>query len=606
MVSKIDIPMGGMNPARLYLAKIRDGISIDLPEIDPDFVDKCALAKTAKDMVNAAQKKVDTLSKEKPVDEEALKLAKLELEDATNLFQKELGDCQEAARGTLAKIQHFLSPSYDDKDLLLWIILHSGNPKRLAQWIAESNERTDPMERLLNDPELQRQFLEAGGAVKGNYGRCMEIYEALENQSNDNPLMRRMVTAIALSHADGICEFKTQNVLDPTSRYLHYEQAYLLGELDPNFSSFSTWELRHVVDNDATDDVIGWGRQSLMNYRPDICIGEEEGSVWQYCRIVRTDVGYRNPDWWSQPVTYEQILSGGGKCGPRAWYGRFICKSFGIPTWGCRQPGHAAMARWTKDGWMTCLGAGFPYSWWENTKGNDFYLETQARAAVPSDRTYMEQVLRLEWFALFKKENYALVADGVPDPSAPYFSLSMLNRKLLCENNQKRKREIDREVVSKLSLIRAADVLKEEIRLTGESQYIIPAVECSSPEKPTKDVLFLKSFLGGQQLYIQGTAVITYTLGAFLIPQKPTPYKLSCLVSTVHRGEKPLKVVVSSGKSSQVEYDLEMPYTKGMWTETEPILIDLGGAGLENTTLSLNRQSNDFGIALKHLVLERQ
>ena len=39
--------------------------------------------------------------------------------------------------------------------------------------------------------------------------------------------------------------------------------------------------------------------------------------------------------------------SGGGKGDPRTWYGRrLICRAFGIPTWGCRQPCHAVMTRW--------------------------------------------------------------------------------------------------------------------------------------------------------------------------------------------------------------------------------------------------------------------
>jgi hypothetical protein len=74
------------------------------------------------------------------------------------------------------------------------------------------------------------------------------------------------------------------------------------------------------------------------------------------------------------------------KSGPRAWFGRFMCKAFGIPTWGVRQPGHAAMSHWTSKGWLICLGAAWKVSSWDERRysgrnkahrsGPDFLLET--------------------------------------------------------------------------------------------------------------------------------------------------------------------------------------------------------------------------------------
>jgi hypothetical protein len=61
----------------------------------------------------------------------------------------------------------------------------------------------------------------------------------------------------------------------------------------------------------------------------------------RYVEIVRSDVLHKTPDWYKEHKTFDQIFSGGGACGPRAWAGRFICKAFGIPTFGVKQPGHA-------------------------------------------------------------------------------------------------------------------------------------------------------------------------------------------------------------------------------------------------------------------------
>ena len=52
-------------------------------------------------------------------------------------------------------------------------------------------------------------------------------------------------------------------------RYLHYEKAFLAGELDPAFKNLTAWEYRMVVDCDEPDEMLAWGREMLRNYRPD-------------------------------------------------------------------------------------------------------------------------------------------------------------------------------------------------------------------------------------------------------------------------------------------------------------------------------------------------
>ena len=95
------------------------------------------------------------------------------------------------------------------------------------------------------------------------------------------------------------------------------------------------------------------------------------------------------------------IPAAGGECGPRAFFGRFTRKAFGLPTWGMTQPGHAAMTTFSPDqGWYTLLGATWKYSWWSKggygfRGGDDFYLETQCR----ENRTAFQKVLRGSWLA---------------------------------------------------------------------------------------------------------------------------------------------------------------------------------------------------------------
>ena len=116
-------------------------------------------------------------------------------------------------------------------------------------------------------------------------------------------------------------------------RYLHYEKAYLDGELDPAFERLSTWDLRIVVDGDEPDETLAWGREMLRNYRPDHIYNPNYG--WRYVSIVRTDVKYGSGDVkYDRPELqiYQNILMNGGVCGRRAFFGRFILRAFGIPT----------------------------------------------------------------------------------------------------------------------------------------------------------------------------------------------------------------------------------------------------------------------------------
>ena len=65
--------------------------------------------------------------------------------------------------------------------------------------------------------------------------------------------------------------------VDPVKRYLHYEKAYLDGELDPAFKNMTAWECRFITNADAPDNVLAWGREMLRNYRPDQILTPDYG-----------------------------------------------------------------------------------------------------------------------------------------------------------------------------------------------------------------------------------------------------------------------------------------------------------------------------------------
>jgi hypothetical protein len=82
--------------------------------------------------------------------------------------------------------------------------------------------------------------------------------------------------------------------VDPVKRYLHFEKAYLDGELDPGFKNLTAWEYRNVVNGDEPDAMLAWGREMLRNYRPDHIATADYR--WRYVAAVKTEVKYGSGD----------------------------------------------------------------------------------------------------------------------------------------------------------------------------------------------------------------------------------------------------------------------------------------------------------------------
>ena len=234
-----------------------------------------------------------------------------------------------------------------------------------------------------------KQMLEAGGAKAGKYGQAMKIYTDIQKAS---PRAKEGICSgwrwarawsMRCRSSSGTRRTKPNApaIVDPVKRYLHYEKAYLDGELDPAFRNMTAWECRISSTADAPDAMLAWGREMLRNYRPDHILNPNYG--WRYSGAVRTDVAYRHSQEYKDTDSlefFQNVIKNGGICGRRAFFGRFIVQSFGIPAWGVdRSTRHAALGRWTPDGWVVNLGANWQWSWYDGRTGLDFLLETQAR-----------------------------------------------------------------------------------------------------------------------------------------------------------------------------------------------------------------------------------
>jgi len=174
---------------------------------------------------------------------------------------------------------------------------------------------------------------------------------------------------------------QAEEAADPLDRYNHFKAAYKNGELFPSFATHTVWEYRQIVSSNASNADLAWARKMINTWRPDLRVNEQ---------VVKStsEVQYR-----TSPIpyghTFRNVLTGGGKCGPRSSWAVFICQAFGIPVVGVRQPGHACAAYKAPrpelepqpgNLWKVVYGAGWSRSRVAGLPGPEFLQEMKMRS----------------------------------------------------------------------------------------------------------------------------------------------------------------------------------------------------------------------------------
>ncbi|GFH51530.1 hypothetical protein CTEN210_08006 [Chaetoceros tenuissimus] len=486
-------------------------------------------------------------------------------------------------------------------------IISDATPKSLASYATKGYSQSKQIRALLESEFLMEEIINSGLPKRSNYVKMLEIYHDILTRSDkarngveNNDIFHRLALATALEHSSPVKIFDTGEVIDPLERFLHYEQAYMNGELDPAFESFTTWELRMIVNNDASNEEIKWCRDMLMNYRPDHIL--DRNDRFKYCMIVKSDVRYKRPEWLPNVHrTYQQLISCGGMCGPRAWFGRAICKSFGVPTWGVRQPGHAAMSCWTPTGWEIVLGGpNWKRSWWEECNGVEFELETKARERRDLYRN-------TTWLKCFAKLNQE---DVIGSQNQNYLNRVIVRRfwtELLrfqmivikeSINGQKKMTHNKEKVASKLVHSTLQNHSTDEIIVKPNGDIFIPSATTKTHQQNGK-MMIMKSFHSDicQQVHIRENGSVEYEVNA----SEEKRYKLKMSVASVHREicETPLELNILNVYTKD-DYIIEIPYTKGHWQETKEIEIILHPG---KNRLRFSREDG-FGLSISHISLQ--
>lgn len=519
-----------------------------------------------------------------------------------------------AARAILAETNRFLSSDSLDSKLIVAAILRNATPRGLAEFAQQGATEESLLEQLFSDEVLMKQMLIAGGANGGEYGEAMQVYNAIlaksERARDVGSIFQRLALGTALHmpwlpgrQKGGIYNivYRTQTTIDQVERYLHYEQAYLNGELDPAFQDMNTWECRFITDDPYSNEDLAWMRQMMRTYRPDHITNPDY--KWRFVRIVKSDVPYVSPT--SDPslgTPAQQHIALGGICGRRAFYGRLACRAFGIPSRASTQTGHGAMSHWTPDGWVVCLGAWWSMAWCGPQGGLDFLLDSQAREQTDD---YL-QVLRLQWIGDALAESDVSIRHGQYGQGGGFWDgLAFYKKRAIVEDAEVEALEL----AGGMKLGESDELLGDEkaneitipeadrtIIVDENGNITIPAAACDRPTNSTEKVGFMKGWDGGTQIHYgrlgQRPELIRYTVET---PVGGT-YKLLAKVATV----APKQVAILR-LNRRTLLDIPLPYTKGLWQETEPLEVELkeGRNSIMLTTRAPNR-----GITIKEFQLQ--
>jgi len=511
--------------------------------------------------------------------------------------QKAMKKCVKAANKIFEKLDMAENEKYEAA-MLKGAVITQATPAGLAEFSSQDKKNGKVVDHLLKSPSLMKEMLMYGGAAEGKYGQAMKIYTKIlagfpEEDDQYTDVNRKIAMAVALELASPITEFDTKVEVDPFDRYKHYESAYKNGELDPAFPHFTIWELRHVINCDAPNDQLAWARRMLINYSPYQTTLTDLKQRYLY--ILETDVLMRNPSWTASPRTYQQVLSGGGKDGPNAWFGRFICKAHGIPTWGCKQKGRTALTRWTPTGWEAMQGADWDICAWNGVSGIDFKGEVDARSAHSPEQYYSKLVL-LECMAEVMDGRRGEISEEeltILHPNRVWRSLAIIQKALMLEPASPESFERSGESGVKTWGEQYLDIYnKDEPDNTCTVEGDVITIPAGCKGFHDGNVMLIASFLGGLQLNFLADGVVEFEVPDVAYPKK---YTLKLLVNTVHLKQSPLKLKIDEDD----EILIEVPYTVGEWQETKGVEVELSGGKI----MRFKRERPSFGLAIKKLML---
>ena len=517
-----------------------------------------------------------------------------------------------AARGVMKALDAFLGSEKDLGVMAKFALLTHATPTGLAQFAQKGEAEKALIDDLLNNDKLVVQVMTLGGATGGgrrrtqsggNYGQAMRNYRAIQKATERSHKGFFQVWALAVS-----LQYTGETYIYPdvpaaeslVKYYLNYLKAYDDKILDPIFSKIggTGWNYRFVFPDSYTLEDIDWMRKMIRNYRPDHTRLEYR---WRYRRIVKTDIPYvMGVDRSGMPADLsgmQKHFLEGGICGPRAFVGQLSGYAFGIPSRRAPSPGHGAMAHWTPEGWTVVLGPHISFcSQVNGMRPLDFLLASQAQ----EDPKGFKEALMCEWLGTALGEK-APVDFG---SSGGFWRLLGFYRKQAIVEDEKIKdigstgaELAESNVSSEKEEIEQLKIPEKfrKITVAEDGTVTIPVAACKSPKNGEK-IRFMESIDGGMQVHYGLGGIRPELLRYTVNLPKAGKYELTAHVCTVTMDRKLLLRV-----NRRTLVDVNIPYTKADWMNTEPVELDLkeGRNKIEYTHKIPNK-----GLSIKYFTLK--
>ena len=555
-----------------------------------------------------------------------------------DLREKTQIEVLDAGGALLTDLAPVLSSNALDSKLMRIAILAHGTPRGLAEFAQQGAEEEKLLGKLFADESLMRQILEAGGANGGEYGEMMQVYTAILKASErarevgsifqrlalgtsihmpwlqeETKIVKRDAEAEAGAEGPSVplidkkkggvygIVFNTQTSVAQVPRYLHYEKAFLDGELDPGFKDMNTWECRFITDSEYSNEDLAWTRQMMRIYRPDHITTSDY--KWRYVRLIKSDVPYcsttHDPSLGTRP---QMEIALGGICGRRAFLGRLTTRAFGIPSRASTQTAHGAMCHWTPSGWVICLGAWWSVAYCGPQDGLDFLLDSQTREFEDEYKL----VLRAQWLGDVYGEEDVKISRGQFGKGGGFWdNLAFVKKQIVVKQAEVKALEL----AGGMKLGESDELLGDEqgeeieipdadkeIKVASDGTITLPAVGCYSPRKSSDRILFLKSWDQGYQLHYsrlgQRPELFKYNID---VPAEGE-YELTSMAATVSPN---IEVLVRVNRDEPVPFG--MPYTHGFWETSKPLKLKLTQG---RNIISVTARTPNRGVSIKNWQLK--
>jgi hypothetical protein len=462
---------------------------------------------------------------------------------------------------------------------------------------------------ILKNTEVMDLFLGAVGPTaipnrdENNYGvppAALDIWRTILKADPDarEGIYRRlaMATAIAPPGSGARGAGQPEKPVDPLARYQYFKAAHKNKELFPSFDNLTVWEYTKVVQSGGSNEDLTWARDMINTWRPDLRVKEQvvesTREVWRRNSPIQFAGSYMN------------VLTGGGKCGPRSSWAVFVCQAFGIPAIGVGQPAHACAAAKSAypetqpqpgSAWKVHQGMGWHVSKLDGTSGPVFLEAVNERALAE-----FPQIEHLRWLAstiAAKEQAEAIraVANKIR-AAAPVAPAALAPAPAP---------EIDPNVegVAKTSasgVVTAPAVPEEPFKVVPGTIHIEAETfsnsfaEAAFPNEQKGCVYVLDCFTGGKQLNLQKNMKTCWVDYPVEVPVSGN-YDFVARVAVVN-----LEQILDVGIGETKLATLNIPNTHGVWVTTDPVEMKLE-KGTRTLRISAPMQR---GVAIRWLELK--